>query len=62
VKRNSRKVNICCDSKNQMMIVSRLTEADYSSSLTGIKGGCVLNEIPHFHACPIMPWMQCMIF
>jgi hypothetical protein len=29
-----------------MMIVSRLTEADYSSSLTGIKGGCVLNEIP----------------
>jgi hypothetical protein len=29
--------------------VSRLTEADYNSSSTGIKAGCILNEIPYFH-------------
>jgi hypothetical protein len=29
--------------------VSRLTDADYNPSLTGIKGGCILNEIPYFH-------------
>jgi hypothetical protein len=49
VKRNSWKVDICCAPKNQTIIVFHDCQKQITIPLTGMKGGCILNEIPYFH-------------